>query len=198
MTKTLKWPLQGRACITLLNQFEIGYHAPAHFDFSSLNLTPGKTYSCEKVITLLEISKIQERIVYLKNDTLFFEVSVDFPSNPPWLKCGITMTNTIKQMCKQLAYKEPQVFKVTNFFLLKNNSTPYDCRMRTNYQGYIFNIEINCDGSGSGTGTHVSVSALIESGHYDEILSWPFIGTLKIELLNQLADDYHHSNFLTF
>ncbi len=57
-------------------------------------------------------------------------------------------------------------------------------------------ILVYCNGLNNGYGSHVSVAIELEEGPYDKILSWPFQGTVKIELLNQLANDYHCSLIL--
>ncbi len=51
-----------------------------------------------------------------------------------------------------------------------------------------------CDANGrcAGEGTHVSVSACLMKGDNDDSLSWPFTGTVTVELLNQLEDENHH------
>ena len=48
----------------------------------------------------------------------------------------------------------------------------------------------SANGSGVGKGTHVSVFTKLLD---DDQLHWPFLGTVTFELLNQLADDKHHS-----
>ena len=198
--KNLTWPLQGVAKLILLNQFEDGYHDVLNIDFNQISqkLTPGKFCCFEKFISHLEISKTQERILYLKNDTLYFQVVVVLPSNPPWLKCGVTMNNTVVKMCKQLAYREPATFKVRNFANLKKDNIIYQYSMKTSYHGYSMTVKVESGGAESGKGTHVSVSIYIKTGRYDEILSWPFIGTVQVELLNQLADNNHHNKLLKF
>ena len=198
--KKLKWPLQGVVNIALLNQFEDGYHGVLNIGFNEISqkLSPGKSFCSEKFISHLELSKTQERILYLKNDILYFQVTVTLPSNPPWLKCGVTMNNTVEKMCKQLAYREPATFKVRNFAKLKKDSIIYQYSMKTSYHGYSVIVKVESGGAESGKGTHVSVSIYIKSGGYDKILSWPFIGTVQVELLNQLADNNHHSKLLKF
>ncbi len=45
---------------------------------------------------------------------------------------------------------------------------------------------------------HVLVRAYVIKGHNDDSLSWPFTGTVTIELLNQLEDKNHHKETITF
>ena len=46
--------------------------------------------------------------------------------------------------------------------------------------------------------THVSVFASVLGGVNDAELKWPFIGEVKITLLNQLEDKNHHTDSILF
>ena len=60
-------------------------------------------------------------------------------------------------------------------------------------------IDVHPNGYSDGQGTHdVSVFVYILEGDNDDNLDWPFIGTVEIELLNQLEDNNHHLMTLTF
>ena len=63
----------------------------------------------------------------------------------------------------------------------------------TSSGGYKMCIRVDVSGYAAGKGTHVSVFTEPLEGHYDEQLQWLFLGTVTYELLNQLADDKHHS-----
>ena len=54
-------------------------------------------------------------------------------------------------------------------------------------------IKFHANGYGSSEGTHVSVYVTLLQGSCDASLSWPFVGSLTLTLLNQLADNNHHS-----
>ena len=62
----------------------------------------------------------------------------------------------------------------------------------TGINGYNMRIKVHPEGSGRDNGTHVSVFVHILEGDNDDNLKWPFIGSAKIELLNQLEDENHH------
>ena len=195
--KNLKWPLQGRIQLCILNQRINIHHYLVYVNIKqdSDNLISGKSHCFEAFMPHVEISKAND---YLKNDTLYFRVSVAIPSNPPWLKCGITMNGAVEKLCKQLGFREPVVFLVKNFASMKKNNISYSYPLKTSYHGYAMKIEIHSGGADSGKGTHVSVLAFIVTGPHDQILTWPFIGTVKVELLNQLADKNHHDAILRF
>ena len=64
-------------------------------------------------------------------------------------------------------------------------------------------FRVNANGSADGEGTHVSVLVICSSHEARETMmtpcqSWPFTGTVKIELLNQLEDKNHHKGTFTF
>ena len=63
--------------------------------------------------------------------------------------------------------------------------------------GYKMCIRIHPNGHGEAQGSHVSVFIKLLEGINDDSLDEPFIGTVKFELLNQLADDSHHAKTLT-
>ena len=59
-------------------------------------------------------------------------------------------------------------------------------------------IEVDADGYDDGAGTHVSVFAYLMKGKNDDNLPWPFTGEVTITLRNQLEDENHYTNTVTF
>ena len=51
--------------------------------------------------------------------------------------------------------------------------------------------------NGSGEGSHLSIFAYIMKGQHDDLLRWPFTGTIIIELLNWLEDKGHYKDILS-
>ena len=79
----------------------------------------------------------------------------------------------------------PCTFRMTRFLEHKrNNDTFCSSSFYTLPRGYKMHIEVRTNGSIDGT--HVSVSAHLKEGDYDDSLTWPLNGTLTLELLNQL------------
>ena len=68
----------------------------------------------------------------------------------------------------------------------------------TSQRGYRFSISVNPNGLDEGERTHISVYAHIEKGVNDEHLSWPFQGSVRIELLNQQEDKNHKQYIIKF
>ena len=62
--------------------------------------------------------------------------------------------------------------------------------------GYKMCLTVYANGEGSGKGTHVSVYISLMRGDDDDNLKWPFKGTIKVSLLNQLEDGQHHTSQL--
>ena len=55
-------------------------------------------------------------------------------------------------------------------------------------------ILVVANGDGRSRRPHnISIFAYIIEGKYDADLKWPFVGDVKLELLNQLEDKNHHS-----
>jgi hypothetical protein len=85
-------------------------------------------------------------------------------------------------------------FKFTNYAERKSNDTPvYSPPFYSGPGGYKLRIKVYANGSKEGKGTHLSVYAYLMRGDNDDHLAWPFTGTVEVELLNQLKDDWHHS-----
>ena len=91
-------------------------------------------------------------------------------------------------------------FKFENFLQHKTtkNDTVYSPHFYSSPVGYKMCIRVDADGNGDGKGTHVSVLVYLMRGENDDHLSWPFTGTVTVELLNQLEDKNHHSMSILF
>ena len=86
------------------------------------------------------------------------------------------------------------VFKLTNFAERKScNTSVFSPAVYSSPGGYKLCIKVYTNGLGNGYGTHISVFAYLMCGENDDHLPWPFTGTVEIELLNQLNDNWHHS-----
>ena len=64
--------------------------------------------------------------------------------------------------------------------------------------GYKMALRVDANGNGKRKGTHVSVYTELLDMPYKDQLKWPFKGTVKLELLNQLADDEHRKQVLEY
>ena len=62
----------------------------------------------------------------------------------------------------------------------------------THNRGYKFRLEVDPNGDGRGRSSHISVFAQLMRGEYDNELEWPFVGDIRVELLNWRTDMNHH------
>ena len=100
---------------------------------------------------------------------------------------------------KTLSEGEAMVFKLTGHASKKGRKEVFFSKpFFTTPDGYKMCIGVDANGRGPDKGTHVSVSTKLLEGCYDDQLHWPFLGTVTYELLNQLADDKHHSRVSIF
>ena len=107
-----------------------------------------------------------------------------------------SVTETITSMQKKL---KSVLFKIINYEKKKkNNEVFYSQSFYTGIDGYNMCIKVHPNGVGDGKGTHVSVYTHILKGDNDDNLKWPLIGTVKLELLNQLEDKNHHLKTVPF
>ena len=63
----------------------------------------------------------------------------------------------------------------------------------SHFGGYKMCLKVYANGDIDGKGTHVSVYITLMRGDNDNNLKWPFKGTIKVSLLNQLEDGQHHT-----
>ena len=90
-------------------------------------------------------------------------------------------------------------FKIPNFAEKKKKDIEhFSAPFYTYPQGHKMVINVDTNGYGRYKGTHISVWAYLMKGEYDDTLDFPFIGTIKFELLNQLEDKHHHKDSNTF
>ena len=101
-----------------------------------------------------------------------------------WVKSLTTVTRTLRFCDFQQHKLDSPDFYTPPFY--------------TSSKGYKMCVRVHANGIGDGEGTHVSVYAYLMKGDNDDSLSWPFTGTVTIELLNQLEDKNHHKKAIAF
>ena len=88
----------------------------------------------------------------------------------------------------------PWVFRMEGFQEKKENDKVwYSDPVYSHFVGYKMCLKVHANGSGDGKGTHVSVFISLMRGDNDDSLKWPFKGTIKVSLLNQLEDGQHRT-----
>ena len=198
--QSLQWPFLGEVTLTILNQ--MGDYNHFNLSISAQGNEDVKPGGCKDMETFIAHSMLSEelsdKVLLLKNDTLFFQVSVKFSGSLSWLKCGKKMHPKLAKSCKVVLDGQPLVFKLHGYMEAKCNDVVYDRSFFTSPSGYRISIWTCPNGDGAGKGTHVSINAAILEGPYDRSLSWPFLGKIKLELLNQLFDEHHYGRELEF
>ena len=85
-------------------------------------------------------------------------------------------------------------FRLTNYQKHKKDGEQfYSTPFYTSPTGYKMCIRVDANGCGDGKCTDVSVFAYLMKGDNDDFLTWPFPGSVTIELLNQLEDKNHRT-----
>ena len=88
-------------------------------------------------------------------------------------------------------------FKLTNFQKRKHDrDIYYSTPIYTSRTGYKMCVCVYANGDGNNT--HISVFAYLMKGDNDDSLTWPFIGEVVVEILNQLEDNNHHKATVSF
>ena len=108
-------------------------------------------------------------------------------------------TDTVLQLKNTILLKNTITFKMTDFKNHKDTNTQfYSPHFTTSRSGYKLCVGVAASGWGDGEGTHVTIGAYLMKGDDDNFLTWPFTGTVTLELLNQLEDKNHHKKTATF
>ena len=195
----LRWPFQGSVKYELLNQLEDDNHhtkVSRFTDTDKLDIANMKGYPSFLPHALL-LHNFIKKTEYLRDDTLYFRVSVKVDNLKPWLasahKVKLDSIQVHKDI-KMLKPGSPMVFKVTAYYARRTgNDWFYSEPFFTGPGGYKMCINVVPGGSGSGEGTHVSIYARQLEGPYDDTLPKVTEGSVIFTLLNQLADTDHYS-----
>ncbi len=123
------------------------------------------------------------------------------------------LTDLVSQLCAKSGVWNPieQKTWLMNKVLQKEPVPPWVIRMEgfqkkkeeneewfsdpvySHFGGYKMCLKVYANGDGLMKGTHVSVYIYLMQGDNDDNLKWPFKGTIKVSLLNQLKDGQHHT-----
>ena len=68
----------------------------------------------------------------------------------------------------------------------------------THNRGYKFHLKVYPNGDEMGRDSHLSVVVALMRGEFDNDLEWPFVGDVRLELLNWRADKNHLSDTFDF
>ena len=130
-----------------------------------------------------------------------------------FLQHVVKLTDLVSQLCAKSGVSNPLVQKMwlTNNVLRKEPIPPWVIKMEgfqqkkgknvvwfsdpvySHFGGYKMCLKVYANRGVYGQGTHVSVYIYLMQGDNDINLKWPFKGTIKVSLLNQLEDGQHHT-----
>ena len=100
-------------------------------------------------------------------------------------------------LTNKVLQKEPVplwVIKMEGFQKKKEeNEEWYSDPVYSHFGGYKMCLKVYANGDGGLKGTNVSVYVYLMRGDNDDNLKWPFKGSIKVSLLNQLKDGQHHT-----
>ena len=194
----LRWPFLGTVTFELLNQLgDDNHHRVAIVHDADDDMRVSSIVGYQEFLPHSSLGhNPATNTQYLLDDTLYFRVSVKVDNHKPWLVCTDRVSvDSIRAIDnhKTLKNNEPVIFKITNFKTYKTSQLCVDSNSFYSHPGgYKMRIGIRPNGAGSGKDTHVSVYTVLIEGCYDNQLHWPFLGTVTVELLNQLGDYNHH------
>ena len=106
---------------------------------------------------------------------------------------ALDIINVQQVKCFTLKDGEPIKYRLMDYQMKKyNNGRVNSPSYYTSPNGYKMSLRVFANGHGSGRRTHVSVFAKFARGRHDDLLKWPFIGSITFTLLNQLEDKNHY------
>lgn len=176
----LVWPFQGKIRVCLLNQFKGGGHRELTLSFkqSGDRVVTGERAGSgpgdKCLVSYHDLSYVDEQQTqFLKRDSLLFQVAeVELNENSTAvIPVEVTMTDF-------------EARKLSKGWL-GNSEKWFSEPFYTHLGGYKMCLGIVSNGCGDGQSTHVSMHIYLMRGEYDDQLTWPFQGTITIQLLKQ-------------
>ena len=149
----------------------------AHEEDDQLHLQITK----EKVLEMTELLEVRERRFREHTEQMNKEIAALKQSLP-----------ALKER------KGPTIFKFQGFDTHKLQNKEFVSPSFYLETGYMFQTKVFANGRGRGVNTHVSLFLYLAKGCNDNFLTWPFDGTVKVEVLNQLKDKDHLSSVIKF
>ena len=197
----LEWPFEGYIRVELLNWRADKNHHSYAIPFNRNNDPVGtSTYRVTNRETASGLCLPQfishtdlastTNTEYLCDDYLKLRVSIVYstpllPLTPAW-QDSLNTTQSGAQ------------FNISEYSKRKQFDNQYfSPPFTTSPQGYRLCLIVETNGNGSGKGSHLSIFAYIMKGQHDDLLQWPFTGTIIIELLNWLENKRHYKKKLS-
>ena len=136
----------------------------------------------EKVMEMTELLQVRERRFREHTEQMNKEIAILKQKLPALIENGT----------------RPTIFKLQGFDTYKLQGKVFRSPPFYLDTGYSFQTKIFANGRGRGANTHLSLFLYLAKGCNDDLLPWPFDGTIKVEILNQLKDKDHLSEEIKF
>ena len=111
----------------------------------------------------------------------------------PWLQNTPTCYPRPPWVIKMDELQEKKDNNLWSILQVTNEEGWFSDPVHSHFGGYKMCLRVDANGHKEGKGTHVSVYIYLMRGGNDDNLKWPFKGTIKVSLLNQLEDGQHHT-----
>lgn len=93
----------------------------------------------------------------------------------------------------------PLAFTIVDFpDKKKHDAVVYTPPFLTHNRGYTMSLQIHCNGDSRGKGKWLSIYAFLLKGEYDDFLTWPFRGSITVEVRNLLRNSHNHVKTIAF
>ena len=114
-------------------------------------------------------------------------------------ECTSLLADELSSLRKLTDENLPVTITVENFTSKKaNEEVFYSKPFYSHPRGYKMCLKVNPNALGECPSSHVSVFIKLLHGPHDDQLHWPFVGSVRIELLDQLTGRDHHCYQLLF
>ena len=122
---------------------------------------------------------------------MYTAISISFKSKPDVSLLPLTFRPWL-QNTPTCYPRPPWVIKMEGFQEKKErNEVWFSDPLHSHFGGYKCSLRVDANGVLDGKDTHVSAFISLMPGDNDDNLKWPFKGTIKVSLLNQLEDGQH-------
>ena len=111
----------------------------------------------------------------------------------PWLQNIPTCYPRPPWVMKMNELREKKDNNLWSLLQVDNEEGWFSDPVYSHFGGYKMCLRVDANGHNDGKGTHASVYVYLMRGDNDDNLKWPFKGTIKVSLLNQLEDGQHHT-----
>ena len=113
-------------------------------------------------------------------------------------KDNYSLRDAVRRLDSYVTNIPPVKFELANFRRHVTDHTEwYSPPFLSHPHGYMLCLKVNASGVGDAR-NYTAVSVQLISGDFDTHLSWPFLGVVSIQILNQLGDRDHHLGKISF